>query len=108
MAPPLDRRGGWRFATQWPPEVESHAGVIQKRGNTMVKFVLEIDCSKAAFGPGGSPSSWRDSDRAHEVARILHAAAERIEREPPGDNAPLELFDDNQNCVGKATFTDEP
>lgn len=70
----------------------------------MTKFVLEVDCSKAAFGPGGKPTAWRDSDRALEVARILRDAADRIFREPPGDDAPLNLFDGNGNLVGSAVF----
>jgi hypothetical protein len=55
----------------------------------MTNFVLEVDCSKAAFGPGGKPTTWRDADRALEVSRILREVADRISREPQGDDAPL-------------------
>jgi len=54
----------------------------------MMKFTITIECDNAAF----------TDDAAHEVARILREAADKLER----GQTEFKLMDYNGNTVGRA------
>lgn len=64
----------------------------QRRGATLMRFTLTINCDNAAF----------EESPHQEVAVILENAASRVR--VSGDSGGT-LFDTNGNAVGEFTFT---
>lgn len=66
----------------------------------MATFAVRIDCNNAAFGE-------TDGDAAHEISRILHEIARRVQ-DAEGFESWETIRDLSGNDVGRFAFKDYP